>query len=1049
MSFLLARLMPALAAAATLAAGEADPRPVREAAGERPALVVQIGAVDGSLAIALAKGGPQVVSAVAADEAAADTVRSALLKAGVHGQATTMPMAKGRLPISDWLADVAVVEGAGLVTDAELDRVVRPGGVILTRAGGSLQRRVRARPDTIDDWPMYNHDAAGTNASHDQFVGPTRGLRWLSGPQHGTTNGNLIAGEFILCFADTTVARQRDARLVVRNAFNGLVQWERADIEPAGRYAVVMTRERLYLLPAAKGNEMPAGVVVLDTATGKTVATFDQIPDLRSRLATATDKRQAANDLRGVVADAMLIMDDGGGTLLLTVGGEAVALDARSGKRLWAAPAAADGTRIVWPVIAGGVAVLPEGVPSDVLNYTHWPVVTVRRIRGFGLVDGKERWSYAWPKDRATGGLINAVAAGGRLAFNVRTPSDRQPGGGLSGPVRHQGLLVLDQATGAERYWGTQTPFLDGKFAGHSGSRIIAIGNTLWNTTLGEVIGAATIDKPDTLTAEPFHHGRPVACTAFRASPNWLFGGIAAYPIQRSGGVTAPIAYSGAARNACDVGSFPGNGLTYLTPNHCFCAPYLPGNTAFHSVAPAAVDDGDRLLKGAAGPAPGPAADGWPTMLRDSARTNWTGETLPRTLAQVWAAKPAGETPAPGIQALWNAHFTAHGPVTGVSVAGGVAVVATSFRQAVVGYDPATGRERWRTPVDGRIDSQPTIAGGVVLAGTANGYVYALNRDTGALVWRFRAAPRRERIMVNGGVESPWPVPGTVVVDGDSAIVVAGRHSEADGGLRWFLLDIASGAVRGSGRLGQDEPLITPNMYTEGWAARPRHPEAGTLPPPMGNNTAVFADGQLLLPGVVLKRSGNGFVPGSLPDGGKGPKGRFKQGWLAKGIIPGYQGLTNRFPAGLSGFMLTFYGGVSGRIFAIDGDAFVVVGSSQTTHNRGGDGGDQVVSHRKLPVEQQVLGKDGKPADALRYAQAVWEGPQDKTSGITAMLVAGDAVVVARTRPAVIDVLDGTTGAQRQRIELAAPVIGNGLSSDDGRLFASLADGSVLAFGAK
>ncbi|MFM2091821.1 MAG: hypothetical protein RLZZ127_2310 [Planctomycetota bacterium] len=1047
MSFLLARLIPALAAAATLAAGEADPRPVREAAGERPALVVQVGAVDGSLATALAKGGPTLVSAVAADEAAADTVRSALLKAGVHGQATAMPMAKGRLPISDWLADVAVVEGAGLVADAELDRVVRPGGVILTRAGGSLQHRVRARPDTIDDWPMYNHDAAGTNASRDQLVGPARGLRWLSGPQHASSNGNLIAGEFILVFADTTVARQRDTRLVVRNAFNGLVQWERADIMPAGRYAVVMTPEQLYMLPAATGNEMPAGVVVLDTATGKTLATFDQIPDLRGRLASAADKKQAANELRNQVADAMMIMDDGGKTLLLTIGGEAVALDPQTGKRLWAASPAPEGTRIVWPVIADGLAILPEGTPVDGLNYTHWPVATIKRIRAIGLGDGKERWAYAWPQGRATGGLLNCLATTGRLVCNMRSPSERQPGGGLSGPPRPQAMLILDLAKGTEQYWGTETPFLDVKFGGHSGTRIIAIGDTLWNTTIGEVLGAVKVDKPADLVVPAYRHGRPVGCTSFRASANWLFGGIAAYPVKQSEGPTTPIAYSGAARNACDVGAFPANGLTYLTPNGCFCGPYLPGNTAFHAVVVGTTDDTDRLVRGSAAPAGGPAADGWPTMLRDSARSNWTDEALPGKLDQLWSVKPAGETPPEALQTMWGAHFHAHGPVSGVSVAGGIAVVATSHRQAMIGLDPASGKERWRTPVDGRIDTQPTIAGGMVLAGTCNGYVYALNRDNGALVWRFRAAPRRDRILVNGALESPWPVPGTVVVDGDSVIVVAGRHSEADGGLRWFILDLASGAQRGSGRLGQDDPLPTSNTSREGWSPRPRHPEANKLPPPMGNNTAVFADGQLLLPGVVLKRTDNGFGPGSLPDGGKGAKGRFKQGWLAKGIIPGFQGLTNRFPAGLSGFMLTFYGGVSGRIFAVNGDDFLVVGSSQITSNRGGDGGDQVVRHRKLAAEQQVLGKDGKPIDALRYAQTVWEGPQDKSSGITAMLVAGDAVVVARTRPAVIDVLDWATGAQRQRIELPSPVIGNGLSSDDGRLFASLLDGSVLAFG--
>jgi outer membrane protein assembly factor BamB len=1044
-----------VAAAEALSAGESDPRAVREAVGDRPGLVLQVGAVDGSLAIALAKGGPQVVAAVTADEAGAAAVRGALLRAGVHGQATAAAMNKGRLPICDWLVDVAVVESTGLVTEAELLRVVRPGGVILVRSAQGLVRSVRPRPDTIDDWPMYGRDAAGTHASRDQLVGPGRGLRWISGPQHDTSNGNLVAGEFVLVYATTTINRQADNRLVMRNAFNGMVLWERRDIVPANRYAVVLTRERLYLLSAAMGNELPGGLLVLDTATGQTLQTFDQIPDLKAELRTRSaglDPKgisELTNALRKQVEDAMLILDESRRFLLFTVGGQAVLLDAQSGRRLWAAAPAAEGASIVWPVMANGMAILPEGVLADSLNYTHWPILTIRRVRAIGLADGRERWGYLWPQDRTSCGLINSLATAGRLVLNLRSPSERQPGGGLSGPRRPQAMLILDLATGKEHYWGTQTPFLDLQFGGHSGSRILAVGDTLWNTSIGEVIGAVRVDKPEELVVPAYNHGRPVACTSFRASPNWVFGGIAAYPVNRPDGPNPPIAYSGAARNACDVGSFPGNGLLYLTPNHCFCAPYLPGNIAFHDQPPGAPEEGERLLRGPAGPAAGPAVDGWPTMLRDSARSNWTNEALPRTLGPLWSVKPAGEAPAERLQAQWSIHFNAHGPCTGVSVGGGIAVTAANHRQAILGLDPATGRERWRTPVDGRIDSQPTIAGGLVLAGTCNGYVYALNRDNGGLIWRFRAAPRCDRIVVNGALESPWPVPGTVVVDGDSAIVVAGRHSEADGGLRWYILDLATGAVRGSGRLGRDEPLPTSNMYTDGWSARPRHPEAGKLPPPMANNIGVFADGQFLIPGVVLRRAGDTLADGSLPDGGKGVKGRFKQGWMTRHIIPGFQGLSNRFPKGLAGFMLTFYGGVSGRIFASGSEEFVAVGSSLVTSNRGGDGGDQVVRHRRLPAEEQVMGKDGKPMDALRYAEVVWQSPQDKTSGITAMLVAGDAVVVARTRPAVIDVLEFSTGAQRQRIEVSAPVVGNGLSSDDGRLFAALEDGTVLAFGGK
>jgi len=120
------------------------------------------------------------------------------------------------------------------------------------------------------------------------------------------------------------------------------------------------------------------------------------------------------------------------------------------------------------------------------------------------------------------------------------------------------------------------------------------------------------------------------------------------------------------------------------------------------------------------------------------------------------------------------------GPVTGLSVAEGVGVLALTDRQEVLALDPATGKERWRVAVDGRVDSQPTIFHGAVYVGTRAGWLYALNRDSGARLWRFRAAPRRERIVVDGQLESLWPLFGTVTVDDEGVWAVAGRHNEYD-----------------------------------------------------------------------------------------------------------------------------------------------------------------------------------------------------------------------------------------------------------------------------
>jgi hypothetical protein len=71
--------------------------------------------------------------------------------------------------------------------------------------------------------------------------------------------------------------------------------------------------------------------------------------------------------------------------------------------------------------------------------------------------------------------------------------------------------------------------------------------------------------------------------------------------------------------------------------------------------------------------------------------------------------------------------------------------------------------------------------------------VYALRADTGGLVWRLRAAPTDERIVVYGQVESPWPVPGAVLVMDDVAYFAAGRQPLADGGILVFAVDPMTG----------------------------------------------------------------------------------------------------------------------------------------------------------------------------------------------------------------------------------------------------------------
>ena len=108
---------------------------------------------------------------------------------------------------------------------------------------------------------------------------------------------------------------------------------------------------------------------------------------------------------------------------------------------------------------------------------------------------------------------------------------------------------------------------------------------------------------------------------------------------------------------------------------------------------------------------------------------------------------------------------------------------------------------RWTFTANGRVDTAPTIHRGLCLFGSKSGWVYCLRADDGGLVWRLRAAPPEERIVAYGQIESPWPVPGSVLVVEDAAYFAAGRQPLADGGILVFAVEPAD-RPRALGRSG-------------------------------------------------------------------------------------------------------------------------------------------------------------------------------------------------------------------------------------------------------
>ena len=1064
-------------------AAEPTAEAVLNATGIRHGLVVHVGASDGGLAEALAQKEQVLVHALALDATTEVQLRQRFVKAGIHGQATAGHVgAVATLPLADNIASIVVADlgVAKAIKREELLRVLRPHGKAYLASGGQWSVVTKPRSADTDDWPQYYHDAAMSDLSADRVAGPARGLQWQAGPQDTHSDGVRVIDDLVI---------GHDAQgLWARDAFSGLPLWKRPGLLPATRFGWLVDSQRIYIFPAGQrgfpGIPSPCQIA-LELRTGRTVLEFteglsfappaDLPKDAAALKQLRQDLAERAKDFQARLIDGLLIQESGPSLAVL---------DAQTGRRLWGAEAPEG---LVWghPLAAGDTLYAVQGEWARSASYTHWPMTLVERVVALDLRTGRQRWLWEWkkempaffaaqakagpsppskkgeiaPPDQRVAAAYNMALDQGRLVFALRAEMKNLIlGGGL---VRQ---LVLDARTGKFVAYGQTPADKDAKQAstiggGHSGFRVLPVGGRWWFPNIIGVYGNADPAAPT--DAEKFERAyskllRPVGCTVYRASPNYLFGSLTTYALDGS-----QVQQTHVARTTCDVGAFPANGLTYITPNHCFCQPYLPGHNVFHPRRPKPADDSDRLEAGPGKPAATAAAneDSWPTYLRDNLRSSWSAAKLPAQLQPLWTLRPA--QPRAGLLGEeWANQWHGQGPVTGVSVAEGIAVLALTDRQEVVALDPATGKERWRATVEGRVDSQPTIAQGTVFAGTRSGWLYAFNRDTGEIIWKFRAAPRREQIVVDGQLESPWPLFGTVTVDAEGVWAVAGRHNDCDGGLWWWRLDAATGKPLASGRLGRDE-LRNDTGDTGAIAGDPEWPTGANSPP--------VTDGKLfLMPRIHCLRENGRLVPTSIAKGAKKlDEHTFWANNYSIGILtPGNQGLLNRVDF-LGGYKMSAFGHVQARMFAYHGDRFVCVGGTDgAVQHRGGDRGSWVRAFvRKPALEHTTVPNKKEPDRPIKKAfgaEMKWDNPMPLTrgNGTEALAVAGDKVLVGyavthsdqgkekQRLPYRLVVLALADGKQQQELALPAKPILGGISAAAGRVFVATDDGTVTCFAA-
>jgi hypothetical protein len=156
------------------------------------------------------------------------------------------------------------------------------------------------------------------------------------------------------------------------------------------------------------------------------------------------------------------------------------------------------------------------------------------------------------------------------------------------------------------------------------------------------------------------------------------------------------------------------------------------------------------------------------------------------------------------LTSTWKANIG--GNLTGPVVAGGKVFLASKDTHTVHALDARSGKTLWSYTAGARVDSPPTIFHGMVLFGSADGYVYNLRASDGTLVWRFRAAPMNQQAMWFEQLESVWPVHGSVLIQNGVVYCVAGRSAFLDDGMRLIRLDPATGRLLSETVLNDRDP---------------------------------------------------------------------------------------------------------------------------------------------------------------------------------------------------------------------------------------------------
>jgi len=724
-------------------------------------LVVHLGCDDGQLTAALRVNDAYLVHGLDKDAEDVAQARRTVRSCGSYGPVSIRQWRPAALPYADEIVNLLVVEQTPTPPRTELLRVLVPNGVAYIREADRWRKIVKPRPHTMDEWTHFLHDASNNAVANDSLVGPPRRLQWVCGPEWARSH------EFTSSLCAMVSAHGR-VFYIFDEGLTGVTPKSLPE-----RWTLIARDAfnglQLWRRPVPKWGSQQWNSRALRSIPGTVPR---RLVGQGDRLFVTLGYHAPVSVLDAATGRTLHTWEDTAGAeelrccdgilILRRQRNTVLALDAESGKKLWQA--------------AGKIQPFSLAVHDGRVLYQDGQKILCKR-----LTDGQPIWQieHQAPLSLLLVGDDVVVLLGRKTMQAVALNTGRTL------------WTVTDVVQRRELF--------------------IARGR-LWHWQEGRVVGRDL--KSGRLTARPdtedvFTPGHHLRCYQSKATENFLITpNRGAEFVSLTGGEHTQNDW---ARGPCGYGIMPCNGLLYLPPHPCFCYPGVK-LTGFNALAPVAAGNKvlpripatKRLEQGPAygrtetSPHSAPSAKDWPTYRHDPRRSGATACEVSPELSMRWDVQLQGE-------------------ITPPVVADRRVFVAVKDKHAVHAFRTKDGRELWSFTAGGRIDSPPTVHGGLLLFGCTDGSVYCLRASDGALVWRFRAAPSERFIIADGQLESPWPVHGSILLRRGVAYCTAGRSSYLDGGIFLFALDSETGKLLHQARIddwartradAEDKPFI-------------------------------------------------------------------------------------------------------------------------------------------------------------------------------------------------------------------------------------------------